>query len=184
MTRLSDRPNSALLVVDVQNDVMANAVRRDEVVANISALVERARASEVAVVWVQHADDDLVPDTEGWAIVDELVPDESELLIHKEYGDSFEATTLEAELEERGIGRLVVTGAQTDFCIRSTIHSAFTRGYDTVLVGDAHSTDDLSEHGFPPADKVIAHTNLYWKGQAGPGREATVVTTESVDLTS
>ena len=54
-----------------------------------------------------------------------------------------EATTLESELAERGIGRLIVTGAQTDACIRATRHGAFTRGYDTVLVSDAHTT--LSE---------------------------------------
>lgn len=100
--------------------------------------------------------------------------------MHKRYGDSFEATTLEAELAERGIGKLVVTGAQTDACIRSTLHGAFTRGYDAVLVSDAHTTDDYSEYGLPPADKVIAHTNMYWSWQDGPGRTAGVVPTADV----
>ena len=66
-------------------------------------------------------------------------------------------------LAKAGVGRLVVTGAQTDECIRSTIHGAFVRGYDVTLVGDAHTTEDQSPWGAPPPDKVIAHTNLYWQ---------------------
>jgi nicotinamidase-related amidase len=184
MTRLPDRPNTALVVVDVQNDVVANAHQRDEVVANIGALVERARVQDVPVIWVQHADDNLAPGTDGWQYVPELQRLDSEPLVHKTYGDSFEDTTLESELAARGVGRLVVAGAQTDACIRATLHGAFTRGYDTVLVSDAHTTEDYSDYGLPPADKVIAHTNMYWTWQAGPGRVASVVGTADVDFES
>lgn len=184
MTSLQGRPHTALLVVDVQNDVVANAYRRDEVIANINTLVDRARSAQVPVIWVQHADGELVADTEGWRYVPELVRAEGEPLVHKHYGDSFEDTTLEAELAEQGVGRVVVTGAQTDACIRATIHGAFVRGYDTVLVSDAHTTDDYTEYGLPPVDKVIAHTNTYWTWQGGPDREAAVVATADVDFTA
>ena len=180
MSSLSDRPNTALVVVDVQNDVVANAVKRDEVIANIHTLVDKARAEQVPVIWVQHSDDNVVQGTDGWQYVSELRRLESEPLVHKQHGDSFEATTLESELAQRGVGRLVVTGAQTDACIRATLHGAFTRGYDTTLVSDAHTTEDLSEYGLPPADKVIAHTNMYWTWQTGPGRTASVVETAAV----
>lgn len=183
MTSLHDRPNTALVVIDVQRDVVANAHERDAVVANIASLVERARAEHVPVVWVQHADDQLLVDTDGWQYVPELERVEGEPLVHKRYGDSFEDTTLESELAGRGVGRLVVTGAQTDACIRATLHGAFTRGYDAVLVSDAHTTEDFSEYGLPPADKVIAHTNMYWTWQAAPGRTAEVVSTTDVRFT-
>ena len=182
MTNLSERPKTALLVIDVQNNVVARAHRRDEVVANIRELVAKARAESVPVVWVQHSDDELAMDSDGWRYVPELQRHESEVLVHKHYGDSFEDTTLESELERLRVGRLIVAGAQTDACIRSTIHGAFTRGYDTVLVSDAHTTDDLSAYGLPSADKVIAHTNMYWKGQAAPGRTAAVVKTATVQF--
>ena len=81
-----------------------------------------------------------------------------------------------------GVGRLVVVGAQTDWCVRSTLHGAFVRGYDATLVGDAHTTEDQTESGAPPPDKVIAHTNLYWAYQTGPGRTAGTVHTEDVDF--
>ncbi len=180
MTTLPDRPNSALIVIDVQNDVVAHAHRRDDVIANINRLVEVARTRQVPVIWVQHGDEDLAEGSDGWQYVEELQRTDTEPLVHKRYGDSFEDTTLEAVLAERGVGRLIVTGAQTDACVRSTIHGAFTRGYDTVLVSDAHTTEDYSDYGLPPADKVIAHTNQYWRWHGGPGREASVVETADV----
>jgi nicotinamidase-related amidase len=182
MTTLPDRSESALVVIDVQNDVVRHAHQRDEVVANIRRLVERARADDVPVVWVQHGDDDLPHGSDGWELVPELDPRDDEPLVHKSYGDSFEGTDLEAILAERNVGRLVVTGAQTDQCVRSTLHGAFVRGYDVTLVGDAHTTEDNSAYGAPSPDLVIAHTNLYWQYQQAPGRQAGTVPTADVDL--
>ena len=182
MTTLENRHNTALIVVDVQNDVVKNAHRRDDVIANINTLVDRARAAGAAVIWVQHADEDLVEGTDGWVYVPELRRNETETLIHKRYGDSFEETELEAELESQGVGKLVVCGAQTDACIRSTLHGALVRGYDTLLVADAHTTDDYSDYGMPPADKVIAHTNMYWRYQSAPGRTAGALDTADVEF--
>ena len=145
----------------MQNDVVANAYQRDDVIVKIGDLIDRARAQRVPVVWVQHADDNLVEGSDGWQFVPELQQRESEPLVHKRHGDAFEDTTLESELARRGVGRVVVTGAQTDACVRATLHGAFVRGYDTLLVADAHTTEDFTAYGLPPADKVIAHTNMY-----------------------
>jgi nicotinamidase-related amidase len=182
VTTLPSRPNTALLVVDVQNGVMANAHDRDAVVANVARLVEKARAEDVPVVWVQHGDEGLRRGSAEWEYIPELVRRESEPVVHKSYGDSFEATDLEQILAERGIGRLVVAGAQTDACIRSTLHGALTRGYDATLVGDAHTTEDFTSYGAPPPGQVIAHTNLYWQYQSAPGRTAGVVETDDVSF--
>jgi nicotinamidase-related amidase len=182
MTTLPDRTNTALLVIDVQNGVMEGAHDRDAVIANISTLVEKARAEDVPVVWVQHSNEHLVPDSENWQYVPELPRRNTEPLVHKIYGDSFEDTELEALLEERRVGRLVLTGAQTDACIRSTLHGAFVRGYDTTLVVDAHTTEDLTAYGAPPPEQVIAFTNLYWEGQRAPGRRGDTVATANVSF--
>jgi nicotinamidase-related amidase len=184
MTTLMDRPLTALVVIDVQNGVVAGGHQRDAVVANIGALVDRAREGGVPIVWVQHSDEGLEEGSEAWRYVPELERRESEPLVQKHYGDSFEGTDLEEVLAEHRIGRLIVTGAQSDVCIRSTIHGAFARGYDVTLVGDAHTTEDQTEWGAPPPDKVIAHTNLYWQYQSAPGRTAGVVNTEDVKFDS
>jgi nicotinamidase-related amidase len=182
MTRLENRPNTALLVVDVQKGVVEGASGRDSVVANIGSLVERARRERVPVVWVQHSDEGLAKGSDDWRIVPELAPDEAEPLVEKSYGDSFEDTILETVLSDLAVGRLVVVGAQTDACIRSTLHGAFARGYDATLVSDAHTTDDQSAWGAPPPEQVIAHTNLYWTYQTAPGRTAGTVETKDVDF--
>jgi nicotinamidase-related amidase len=181
MSTLPDRPNTALMVIDVQNGVVAEAHARDDVVANINTLVSRARAGGVPVVWVQHSSsENLSKGSPEWEIVPELKPAPDEALVHKTYADSFEETDLEDVLAAGGIGRVFISGAQTDECIRSTLHGAMVRGYDVTLVGDAHTTEDASEWGAPPPDKVIAHTNLYWRYHRAPGRTASVQTTEEV----
>jgi nicotinamidase-related amidase len=180
MTTLPARPNTALLVIDVQQGVVASAHERDAVVTIIATLVDKARAEGVPVVWVQHSDAHLEKGSDAWRYVPELTRRESEPLVHKTYGDSFEGTDLEAVLADAGAGHLVVTGAETDACIRSTIHGAFARGYDVTLVGDAHTTNDNSEWGAPAPDQVIAHTNLYWRYQSAPGRTAEVVEAKDV----
>jgi len=180
VTTLENRPRTALLVVDVQNGNTTGAVNRDAVVSNVASLVEKARREEVPVVWVQHADENLPRGSDEWRIVQELQPDESEPLVEKSYGDSFESTTLESILAELGVGRLVVVGAQTDACIRATLHGALVRGYDATLVSDAHTTEDLSAWGAPPPELVIAHTNLYWGDESAPGRTAGTVETKDV----
>ncbi|TKV57013.1 cysteine hydrolase [Nakamurella flava] len=182
MTTLTDRPNTALLVVDVQNGVVATSPNRDEVVANVARLVDHARAEGVPVVWVQHSDEGLPEGSDDWQYVPELTRNDDEPLVAKNWGDSFENTDLADILAEQKVGRLVVCGAQSDACIRSTLHGAVVRGYDAVLVADAHTTEDQTAWGAPPPQDVVAFTNLYWQGHRAPGRQGGIVTTDAVDF--
>ncbi len=169
-------------MVDVQQGVVAEAHERDAVVANVGAVVERAREQQVPVVWVQHSSNGMPEGSDDWRIVPELCPADGEPLVGKSYGDSFEDTRLETVLADLGVGRLVVVGAQTDMCIRSTLHGALARGYDATLVSDAHTTEDLTKWGAPAPAQVISHTNMYWGDQKAPGRTAGTVETKDVDF--
>jgi nicotinamidase-related amidase len=182
MTTLPDRSGSALLVVDVQTGVVADAYQRDAVVDRIAGLVDRARQQATPVIWIQHEAEDLPRDSDAWKFAPELVPADDEPVVAKRYGDAFEETTLEDELAKRGIGSLIVTGAATDFCVRSTLHGALARGYDALLVSDAHTTSDATEWGSIPPEQVIQHTNLYWSYQEAPGRTAGTVAAADVDF--
>lgn len=182
MTTPGDRPRTALVVIDVQNGVVAGAHDRDTIVGNIASLVARARDEGAPVVWVQHSDEELPRGSEEWEYVPELPRLETEPLVHKTFGDSFEDTELEEVLDGLDVGHLVVAGAQTDFCVRSTLHGALVRGYDATLVSDAHTTEDLTEWGAPPPEQVIAHTNLYWGVQKAPGRRGGTVATADVSF--
>ena len=183
MTTLTDRPSTALLVVDMQHEVLATTHEPDTVVANINTLVDRAREADVPVIWVQHHDENLPVESDGWQLVDELVPHDGEPVVAKSYGDSFESTDLEAVLGERKVGRLVVTGAHTDACIRSTLHGALARGYDVTLVADAHTTADLRQFGSPMSpEEAITYTNIYWSVSRAPGRTCTTVPTAELSF--
>lgn len=154
---------SVLLVIDVQIAVVEQAHDRDRIVARIADVVSRARQSGCPVIWVRHHDEGLPSNTPAWTIVPELVPMPDESVIDKSFPDAFEDTELLSVLSRVGASRLFVTGAQTDFCIRSTLHGAIARGFDAVLVSDCHTTDDKSfESGTLEASRIIEHTNFWW----------------------
>jgi nicotinamidase-related amidase len=182
MTTLENRPNTALLVIDVQKGVVEEAHERQAVLANIASVVDKARQEHVPVIWVQHSDEGLARDSDDWQIATGLTPGDTEPVVEKHYGDSFEDTTLGAVLSDLGVGRLVMVGAETDACIRSTLHGALVRGYDAILVSDAHTTNDQTAWGAPPPGQVIAHTNLYWSYQTAPGRTAGTVESKDFDF--
>ncbi len=76
-------------------------------------------------------------------------------MLHKRASDSFYETPLQQELEARGVRRLIVTGAMTEFCVDTTCRRAASLGYDVTLVADAHSTGDSA--GLTAAQKIAYH---------------------------
>ena len=72
MTSLPNRPNTALIVIDMQRGVVADAFEVDRVVDNINTLVDKARTEQVPVIWVQHSDDELAEGSEAWQYLDDL----------------------------------------------------------------------------------------------------------------
>jgi nicotinamidase-related amidase len=181
MCTIANRPNTALIVIDVQNGVVADAYKRAEVIANINTLVTKARAKSVPVIWVQHSEEEMPIESDYWQIVSELSPLESEPHIRKEYGSSFEATNLDEVLADLKVGNLIICGAQTNNCVRHTSHAALERGYDITLVGDAHTTSDVNWGEYQiKADQVVSEQNLAFLNYALPGRAAKVLKTVDV----
>lgn len=174
---------TVLLVIDLQVDVVASCWDADGVVARTVALVRRARGAGVPVVWVQHEEPELERGTPGWELAPGLLPVEGEPIVHKEYRDAFAETGLDDILEELDATRLVVAGAQSDYCVRTTTQSAAVRGYDLVLVSDAHTTCDASWDGVTiSGEQIVAHTNLYVSGLRYPGQEIGIATHDEVQL--
>ena len=180
MSIFPSRGKTALVVIDMQNGVLEGVIHRELVLTNINTLFSRARIAGNPVIWVQHSNEEMPLGSEGWKYAAELSPLASEPLVHKLYGDSFEDTDLEKVLSENGVNRLIVTGAESGACVRSTVHGAFTRGYDVTLVSDAHTTGDLTAWGAPAPEVIIQYLNLYWKYQQAPDRVADVLATQAV----
>lgn len=178
MYSIEGRSGTALVVIDVQVAVVSGAWRRDEVIGNISHLVRDARAHHVPVVWVQHSDDGMPIGSDDWQLVAELQPADGEPIVHKRYRSSFEGTDLEAILAERHAGHLIICGAQTEFCVRNTVHSAYDRGYDVTLIEDAHTTWDAKWQGRAlSAAQAIDSQNRACSQYELPGRTCSVAST-------
>lgn len=147
-----------MLVVDVQNDVVGSAWQRDAVIQRIADLVDRARAANVPVVWVQHSDQWMTIGSTQWQIVEALAPADGEPRIEKRFGDSFADTDLESVFDALNVGHIVLCGAQTDACITATMYGAVHRGYDVTLAEDANTTDDTEFRGLPfPAELLVGN---------------------------
>jgi nicotinamidase-related amidase len=161
--------DTALVVIDAQIGVVGEAYHHDEVLDNINLLLDRARTSGTPVIYVQHNEPkggELEPGAPKWPIHPAIAPRDGEPVVQKESPDSFHETRLQAELEARGIKRLVITGGQTQYCVDTTVRRAVAQGYDVLLASDAHTTEDSETL---PAEQIIAFTNStlngFWAGE-------------------
>jgi nicotinamidase-related amidase len=172
------------MVVDVQVGVMRDAWDAARVIANVARTVERARAQGVPVIWVQHADDDLVSGSAHWQWVPELVPASAEPVIAKHFNSAFERTALEVELAALGATRIVLAGAASNWCIRATAHAVLERGYDLTLVADAHSTSTmvLDDGSRIDAAGIVQELNIAMTWMSYPGRATGITTALDVDF--
>lgn len=173
MSTVRQGNQSALVVVDVQVGVMANSWDAPRVIANVARTVERARKGGAPVIWVQHESDELPRNSSSWQLVPELVPLAGDVRIYKRFPSSFEETMLEAALAELGATRIVLAGAQSNWCIRATAYAALDRGYDLTLVKDAHTTEsiDLGDGAEVKASSIITDLNVTMKWLTYPGRK-------------
>ncbi|GAA5531092.1 isochorismatase family protein [Herpetosiphon gulosus] len=173
------------MVVDAQVGVINDAWDASRIIGNIARAVERARAENIPVLWVQHADAELPTDSPQWQWVPELVPTAGEPRIHKQFNSSFEHTTLSEELEALGVSHLVLAGAATNWCIRATAYGALERGYDLTLLSDAHTTGTIQlENGtLIEAAAIVQDLNIAMQWLSYPGRTNGTARTEQIDFT-
>ena len=158
--------NTALLIIDVQVGLveLMSAEVRKKVLPKIKTLLAKARSSGIPVIHIQHdgtKGHPLEAETQGWKIHPSLQPTKGELVIRKRESDAFFETTLLKELETRRVGRLVVAGGMTEYCVDTTCRRATSLGYDVTLASDAHLTSD---NEVLTAANIIAHHNLVLDG--------------------
>lgn len=184
MATIREGNKGVLMIVDVQVGVVGDAWDAPRVVKNVARAVERARAQNVPVIWVQHSDNELVYGSPQWQWVRELVPAEGEPLIHKHFNSSFEQTSLDDELAKRGATHIALAGAATNWCIRATAYGALDRGYDLTLIEDAHTTGsiDLGNGRKIEAANVVDELNIAMTWVSYPGRTSGSAKAEEIDF--
>ena len=156
------RHSSALLIIDVQVGLveLMPAEIQSSVLSKIKTLLTKARASKIPVIYIQHdgaKGHPLETHTKGWKIHPSVMPAHGEQVIRKRESDSFFETELQKELGRRGITRLIVAGAMTEYCVDTTCRRATSLGYDVTLASDAHLTRD---NKVLTAADIIAHHNF------------------------
>ena len=78
----------------------------------------------------------LIRDTWNTKIIDELTPQNNDVIVPKHRYSGFFETNLDSVLRERGITSLVFTGCTTSVCVESTLRDAFYRDYNCLLLTD------------------------------------------------
>jgi nicotinamidase-related amidase len=157
--------NTALLIIDVQNGVFGKpneTYRAEPLLDNLEDLIKRARKASVPVIYVQHNEGEMKPNTTDWQIHQRLTPQKGEIIIQKRHPDSFQDTPLEETLLKLGVKKLVIGGLQTEWCIDSTVRRAYSLGFNVTVVEDGHSTMDSS---VLDASKIVAHHNQVFGGR-------------------
>lgn len=148
-----DSSKTALIIVDMQNDFAHQngklfVPESRKIIAPIRSLIDRARKSGVQIIYTMdtHIKNDpefmiwgehTVEGTWGWRIIDELKPDEDDILIRKMKYDAFYGTPLDYILRSRKIDSLVITGTVSNICVLHTAGSAALLGYKIVIPIDA-----------------------------------------------
>ena len=153
---------SALLIVDAQVNMFeeGSAVHNSHYLLDtIGRMATRARDEHIPVIYVQNngkPGDPDETDSPGWHIHERVSPQKGDIVVQKRTPDAFYETQLASILNEKEIGRLIITGVQTENCISSTCHHARIAGYSITLVKDGHSTFDSD---VLTAEQIIAHYN-------------------------
>lgn len=156
----------ALVIIDMQimpflwKDYGGKPLYREEaLIARTKSLIQKARHAQSPIFYILYTEKGESPRAENqplWQVHPEIAPQDSDILIVKYHADSFLETTLKEELQNRGITDLIFCGVQTEYCVDTTIKSAFSHGFSNELVSDAHSTYDTD---LLSAEQIIAHHN-------------------------
>lgn len=173
----------ALVIIDVQRGMFAFPEMQPydgaATVQRIASLLAQARFKETPVFFVQHEGEPghpLEPSTSGYSFHEALTPNEQESVTRKRHCNAFQETELERTLRDSGVGRLVVTGMQSNYCVDTFVRAAKERGFDIRLVADGHTTFDTPVLA---ANQIVAHHN-----QTLDGTFAQLVEAKDVCFTS
>jgi len=166
-----NQKKTALLVIDVQDFYFPGGdmeLKNPEIAAaNTVRLIDRSRESRIEVIFIKHKYEP------GGNIYKTIVPTKFERVYTKTKINSFIGTDLQAYLEERDIGSLVICGMQTHMCVEAATRAAVDLGYTCTVVHDACATRDLTF-----GDKIVSAEDVHLSTLSTLKSYAKVVSTD------
>ncbi len=177
--------DTCLVLVDLQNDYFPGGsmelVGIGAAAANARRLLDAFRKREKPVIHIQHVAAQagatfFLPDTKGAQITQQVAPQADEIVIVKNYPNSFRDTPLLEILKQRNISDVLISGAMSHMCIDATVRAAFDLGFTCMVADDACATKNLTF-----GDKTIHASEVHAAFMAAlSGSYATVRPTKAI----
>ena len=154
-----------LMLIDIQNDYFAGGkmalVGMDKAANNAKKLLDKFRKAKLPIFHVQHISNRtgaafFLPDTDGVNIHEIVAPLPNEIVVQKNFPNSFRDTSLLNHLNDANIEEVVICGAMSHMCVDATTRAAFDLGYNCVVIEDACATRNLQHK-----DKVVEAENVH-----------------------
>ncbi len=144
--------NDCLILVDLQNDYFPGGTMElagiQAAAANARILLDEFRKTQSPIIHIQHISTRpgatfFLPETDGARINQKVAPQGNEIVVVKNYPNSFRDTSLSENLKTVKSNNLVICGAMSHMCIDATTRAAFDLGFNCVVAEDACATKNL-----------------------------------------
>lgn len=152
----------ALVIIDLQVGIQSEGNSLYNINSILEGVNERIRVFREngnPIIFIQHNDEELVLDSPGWQLFSELDVRDTDYFVRKTHANSFYKTNLAELLSELSIHNLEICGAQTEYCVDTTVRMAHGLGYSLTMTRGLHTTLD-SEH--LDAETIIKHHENIW----------------------
>ena len=144
--------NTALLLIDIQNDYFPNGRmpldKSTEAGQKAKEILQVYRNSKLPVIHVQHISTrpdavHFLPCTKGVEFHEDVTPLKNETIIKKHYPNSFKDTSLLNQLTKLKINHITIAGMATHMAIDATVRAAYDLGFSCTVLHDACTTKSL-----------------------------------------
>lgn len=152
----------ALVVIDLQNGVCHDQTEifgLELLTKQVNERILLYKEQQRQIIFVQHCDKELISGTKDWEIIPEIIQPSEARYVEKMHANAFFETTLQNMLMELNVQTLEICGAQTEYCVDTSIKVAHHLGYQVKMLPSLTTTYD---HPFMSAQDTIAFYEKIW----------------------
>ena len=153
---------TAFIIIDVQNILVETGFQTKGLLEKISYLQNQARSKNIEIIYVQHIENPEAQTSEDWQLSTLLNRKPDEKVFQKKYNSIFKETALKDYLDKEDIGRLVLCGMQTEYCVDASVKVGFEFDYKLVIPEGAFTTFDGEDAS---AEKINTFYQKIWDGR-------------------
>ncbi|MBP2100279.1 nicotinamidase-related amidase [Enterococcus rivorum] len=153
----------AIIIIDMQNGLESTGKKLYEkalIIEKINKRIQFHRKNNFPIIFIQHENSVLIKGSYNWQLFDTIDAIDSDYFISKTHANSFYDTTLQETLAKLSISELEFCGAQTEYCVDTTIRMAHGLGYSCSMQKGTCTTLDS---GILNAETIINHHESIWE---------------------